>query len=136
MAFALGADVVHVAREAMMSIGCIQAQVCHNNTCPSGVATQNKWLQSGIDVPLKADRLYNYIKNLRKEVLEITHACGYEHPSQMTMNDIDISMGDNNLTMPLVDAYKYHKVPVKFESMQQLLDCQYLGKANPTIKFE
>ena len=135
MALALGADVIHVAREAMMSIGCIQAQVCHNNTCPSGVATQNKWLQSGIDVPLKADRLYHYVKNLRKEVLEITHACGYEHPSQMTMHDIDISMGDNNLTMPLADAYKYNKVPVKFESMQQLLDCEYLGKADPTLKF-
>ena len=86
-------------------------------------------------MPLKADRLYHYVKNLRKEVLEITPACGYEHPSQMTMHDIDISMGDNNLTMPLADAYKYNKVPVKFESMEQLLNCQYLGKADPTIKF-
>jgi hypothetical protein len=100
-----------------------------------GVATQNKWLQGGIDVPLKSDRLYHYVKNLRKEILEITHACGYEHPTQMTMNDIDISMGDNNLTMPLVDAYKYNKVSVQFESMEKLETCQYLGKSNPTIKF-
>ena len=136
MAFAMGADVIHVAREAMMSIGCIQAQVCHTNACPAGVATQNKWLQSGIDVPLKSDRLYNYVKNLRKEVLEITHACGYEHPSQITMDDIDISMGDNNLTIPLSQAYKYNKVSVKFDSMQSLLDCRYLGRANPTATFE
>ena len=136
MAFAMGADVVHVAREAMMSIGCIQAQVCHTNACPAGVATQNKWLQSGIDVPLKSDRVYNYLKNLRKEVLEITHACGYEHPSQMSMDDIDISMGDNNLTIPLSQAYKYNKVPVRFESVQSLMNCKYLGKSNPTVKFE
>ncbi len=44
MAFAMGADCLNVAREAMMSIGCIQAQVCHTNRCPSGVATQSKWL--------------------------------------------------------------------------------------------
>ena len=39
MALAMGADCINVAREAMMSIGCIQAQICHTNRCPSGVAT-------------------------------------------------------------------------------------------------
>ena len=28
----------------MMAIGCIQAQRCHTGRCPTGVATQNKWL--------------------------------------------------------------------------------------------
>ncbi|HAT67384.1 MAG TPA: FMN-binding glutamate synthase family protein, partial [Flavobacteriaceae bacterium] len=37
MSFAMGADCINVAREAMMSIGCIQAQICHTNRCPSGV---------------------------------------------------------------------------------------------------
>ena len=127
MAMSMGADVINVAREAMMSIGCIQAQVCHTNKCPSGVATSNQWLQNGIDPTLKSERLYNYIKTLRKEMLEITHACGYEHPSQMTMIDVDVSMGDNNLTKKLSDIYGYQKVPVAFNGMQSLLDCQYLG---------
>ena len=39
MAFAMGVDCINVAREAMMSIGCIQAQVCHTNRCPAGIAT-------------------------------------------------------------------------------------------------
>jgi glutamate synthase domain-containing protein 2 len=30
-----------VAREAMLAIGCIQAQRCHTNHCPTGVATQH-----------------------------------------------------------------------------------------------
>ena len=47
VAFALGADMVNVAREAMMSIGCIQAQKCHTDHCPTGVATQNDWLSRG-----------------------------------------------------------------------------------------
>ena len=128
-AFAMGADVVNIAREAMISIGCIQAQICHTNRCPSGVATQNKWLQNGINVPLKTERFYNYIKTLRKEIIEITHSAGYEHPSQMNMRDIDVSMGDNNHTQSLEVAYGYKKAVVDFKSMQHLLDCPYLGGA-------
>ncbi|HMC02371.1 MAG TPA: FMN-binding glutamate synthase family protein, partial [Flavobacteriaceae bacterium] len=79
MAFAMGVDCINVAREAMMSIGCIQAQICHTNRCPSGVATQNKWLQNGINIPLKSERLAQYFKTFRKELVEITHAAGYEH---------------------------------------------------------
>jgi glutamate synthase domain-containing protein 2 len=109
MAIAMGADLINVAREAMMSIGCIQAQICHTNRCPVGVATNNKWLTSGLDPSLKSVRFYNYIKNFSKEILEISHACGYEHPCEFTMEDIDISMGDNNHTTPLSKAYGYHK---------------------------
>ncbi len=133
MAFAMGADLIHVAREAMMSIGCIQAQVCHTNTCPAGIATQNKWLQSGVDPSLKSVRFYNYVKTLRKEILDITHASGYEHPCQMTMDDVDISMGDNNYTNALKQVYQYDKVPVAFTNNEVLASCKHLGGSNPTI---
>ncbi|MFN3404580.1 MAG: FMN-binding glutamate synthase family protein [Cytophagaceae bacterium] len=134
MAFSMGADLIYVAREAMMSIGCIQAQVCQTNKCPAGIATQSKWLQNGIDPTLKSERFYNYVKNLRKEMLEIAHACGYEHPCQMGMEDVDMSMGDNNLTMTLKETYKYDKVRVDFESMEALKTCQYLSGPGPSKK--
>lgn len=127
MAFAMGADCINVAREAMMSIGCIQAQVCHTNRCPSGVATQKKWLQNGINVPLKSDRLASYFKTFRKEFLEITHACGYEHPCQFTMDDVDVSLGDKNMTQTLAASYSYNKQPVTFTGMQSLKNCEFLG---------
>ncbi|MFN4146556.1 MAG: FMN-binding glutamate synthase family protein [Runella sp.] len=127
MAFAMGADVVNVGREAMLAIGCIQAQICHTNRCPAGVATQNKWLQAGIDPTLKSERMYNYGRTLTKEILEITIACGYEHPCQLTMDDIDLAMGDNNSTLPLSSIYGYQKASVVFEGIESLLNCQYLG---------
>lgn len=127
MAFAMGADCINVAREAMMSIGCIQAQVCHNNSCPSGVATQNKWLQNGIDVPLKSIRLAQYFKTFRKELIEITHAAGYEHPCQFTMADVEMNVDDHNLSRELEKTYMYEKTPVPFKNMQELKDCVYLG---------
>ncbi|WP_031425656.1 FMN-binding glutamate synthase family protein [Flavimarina sp. Hel_I_48] len=127
MAFAMGVDVINVAREAMLSVGCIQAKVCHNNTCPSGVATQNKWLQAGINVEDKSVRAHFYFKNFRKELLEITHACGYEHPCQMTMEDVDFSLGDKNLTQTLASSFGYHKIKVPFTNMKTLQECEFLG---------
>ena len=130
MAFAMGADCINVAREAMMSIGCIQAQVCHTNRCPSGIATQNKWLQRGIDIPLKSERLAQYFKTFRKEFLEITHAAGYEHPCQFTMDDIEVNVDDHNLSKELSGTYHYSKVEVPFNGMQSLKDCHHLGGKN------
>jgi len=127
MAFAMGVDCINVAREAMMSIGCIQAQICHTNRCPSGIATQSKWLQKGINVPLKSDRLAQYFKSFRKELIEITHAAGYEHPSQFTMKDIDVNVDDGELTKTLEDSFRYSKTPVAYTCAQDLKDCSYLG---------
>ncbi|MFT5511690.1 MAG: glutamate synthase domain-containing protein 2 [Bacteroidia bacterium] len=129
-AFALGADLIYVAREAMMSIGCIQAQVCHTNRCPTGVTTQNKWLQSGINIPLKSDRFSNYVKAFRKELLELSMAVGHEHPCQFTMEDIEISMGDANYTKTLADCFGYQKEHVPFEGTSTLKSCPHLGGQN------
>lgn len=130
MAFAMGVDCINVAREAMMSIGCIQSQVCHTNRCPAGVATQSKWLQAGVNVPLKSDRLAQYFKTFRKEFLEITHAAGYEHPCQFTMDDIQVNVDDNELNRSLASTYGYHKVKVPFGGTKELLECNYLGSKN------
>ncbi|MBP6387022.1 MAG: FMN-binding glutamate synthase family protein [Pseudarcicella sp.] len=128
MAFSMGVDIVNVGREAMMSIGCIQAQLCHTNKCPSGVATNNKWLSSGLDPALKSERCYNYLKTLSKEVLEITHACGYEHPCQLTMNDVEMVMGDNNKTQTLATTFGYHKTPVPFLGVSDLLNSKFITR--------
>lgn len=127
MAFAMGADCINVAREAMMSIGCIQAQICHTNRCPSGVATQKKWLQNGINVPLKSERLARYFRSFRKELVEITHAAGYEHPCQFRMKDIEVNVDDHNLSKEMDRTYMYEKEPVPFSSMQDLKNCVFLG---------
>ena len=69
--------------------------------------------------------LYHY--TLIKEIGEITHACGYEHPCQVQMKDIDISCGDNNKTITLEQAFRYEKDVVPFTAMSDLFDCQYLA---------
>ncbi len=81
---------VNVGREALLSIGCIQALRCHTNKCPAGITTQNAWLSRGLDPELKSVRLANYIVSLRKEVLALCRACGVAHPSQISANDIEM----------------------------------------------
>jgi glutamate synthase domain-containing protein 2 len=84
VAFALGADLVSVGREAMLSIGCIQAQKCHTDTCPTGVTTQNRWLTRGLDPELKSERCANYLGMLRRDLLRVSQACGVAHPALVT----------------------------------------------------
>jgi len=89
-AFGLGCDLIQIAREAMLAIGCIQAQECHTGHCPTGVATQNRWLAHGLDPTSKADRFANYVMRLRKEVGQLSRACGVDHPSKITLDHFTI----------------------------------------------
>jgi glutamate synthase (ferredoxin) len=90
LAFALGCDTVNVGREAMLSVGCIQSQRCHTGRCPTGVATNNAWLQRGLDPVAKSERAARYIVQLRKELLQLSHACGVDHPSRVTLGDLEV----------------------------------------------
>ena len=119
IALAMGCDIIQIAREAMMAVGCIQAQRCHDGHCPTGVATQNRWLQSGLNVAAKADRFALYIKSFRKELLALSHAAGYQHPSEFSGKDIEFSSGINEFTS-LEKILGYQKDPVRFESMTKL----------------
>ena len=90
LAMAMGCDIINVGREAMMAVGCIQAQICHTGKCPTGVATQNKWLMRGLDPTDKAARLANYIVTLRKELTQLCHSVGTIHPAMVTSDSFEI----------------------------------------------
>ncbi|MCW2840395.1 MAG: FMN-binding glutamate synthase family protein [Aeromicrobium sp.] len=106
VAFALGADMINVAREAMMSIGCIQSQKCHTDRCPTGVATQDPWLAHGLDPASKAERCAQYVRTLRKELVKVSESVGVAHPALITADDVDILCGDYE-ARPLREVYGY-----------------------------
>jgi len=115
----MGCDLIYIAREAMLSIGCIQAEKCHTDHCPAGVATQNWWLQKGLNPTDKSVRAGKFIQGLRKELLSLAHSCGYEHPAQFTGKDIEISVGFNQF-ITLEEQLGYKKEPVVFTKMEDL----------------
>lgn len=104
--FALGCDMVNVAREAMLAVGCIQAQRCHTDRCPTGVATQDPWLIHGLDPDLKSVRAANYLRTLRRDLLKISEACGVAHPALITADDVEIVSG-NNSSVPMREVFGY-----------------------------
>jgi glutamate synthase domain-containing protein 2 len=106
VAFALGCDMVNVAREAMLAVGCIQSQKCHTDTCPTGVATQNAWLARGLDPELKSVRLANYVATLRRDLLKVAEACGVEHPGLIDTESVELIDGRTSST-PLGRVYGY-----------------------------
>lgn len=93
LAFGLGCDLIMVAREAMLAIGCIQAQKCHTGHCPTGVATHSRWLMRGLDPSDKAARVANYMAAFRSEVLALSHACGAAHPGLVDLDCFELLQG-------------------------------------------
>ena len=115
VAFAMGADLINIAREVMISAGCIQAQICHTGNCPAGIATHKWWLEKGVNVGEKSERVGRFIKTLNKDILEVAHACGYEHPCEFQMDDIMYNTSDSSRRKTMEDLYGYKKERVTFK---------------------
>jgi hypothetical protein len=105
-AYALGCDMVSVGREAMLAVGCIQAQRCHTGSCPTGVATQSRWLMHGLDPELKSARAANYVRALRGELLSLSRSCGVRHPALMTPDHVEM-VGEGYATARLEEVFGY-----------------------------
>jgi glutamate synthase domain-containing protein 2 len=105
-AFALGCDMINVGREAMMAVGCIQAQRCHTDNCPTGVATQNRWLMRGLDPDQKHARCANYIRALRGELLALSRSMGVVHPALITPEHLEV-VSERFQTARVEDIFGY-----------------------------
>ncbi len=105
-AFALGCDMVGVGREAMISIGCIQALRCHTGRCPSGVATQSRWLMHGLDPQLKSSHVASYLSALRAETLALARSCGATHPGLVGPEHIEV-VSERYGSATLTDVFGY-----------------------------
>ena len=104
-AFAVGADFVNSARGFMFSLGCIQALQCNKNTCPTGITTHNKKLQTGLDPSIKAERVRNYAQNMVYEVGVIAHSCGVKEPRLLRRFHARIVRPDGK-SVPLNELYQ------------------------------
>ena len=82
LALSYGADAVAIARGLMITVGCIQAQRCHSNECPVGVATTDEHLMRALVVEEKQWRVLNYVVTLRAALTSLAAAAGLQSPTQ------------------------------------------------------
>jgi glutamate synthase domain-containing protein 2 len=106
VASTLGCDMIGVAREAMLAIGCIQAQECHAGHCPTGIATHGSWLTRGLDPTDKSVRLANYLTGLRSDITKLSYACGAVHPTLVKRDAVEL-IDEPYGSMPLAERYGF-----------------------------
>ena len=104
LAFALGCDMVNVGREAMLAIGCIQAQRCHTGRCPTGVTTHSRLAPARPRPERASERLANYLMGLRAELLRLARACGVPHPALVALEQIELLDGRARSRPPSASA--------------------------------
>lgn len=77
----LGAEEFGFATAPLVTLGCIMMRVCHLNTCPAGIATQDPQLrQSFIGDP---EHTVNFMKFIAQQVREIMAELGFRTLSEM-----------------------------------------------------
>ncbi|MFA7679445.1 MAG: FMN-binding glutamate synthase family protein [Pigmentiphaga sp.] len=86
--FALGADWCNSARGFMFAVGCIQAQACHTDKCPTGVTTQDPKRQKALVVEDKSVRVANFHTNTLSALSELLAAAGLKHPDELRPHHI------------------------------------------------
>lgn len=77
----LGAEEWGVATAALVTTGCIMMRKCHLNTCPVGVATQNKELRALYTG--KPEHVVNLFEFLAEELREIMAELGFRTVDEM-----------------------------------------------------
>ncbi len=77
----LGAEEFGFSTAPLVSMGCIMMRVCHLNTCPAGVATQNPELRKNfVGEP---EHVENFMKFVAQEVREIMAQLGFRKLEEM-----------------------------------------------------
>jgi glutamate synthase (NADPH) large chain len=98
MAALLGAEEFGFATAALVVSGCIMMRVCHLNTCPVGVATQDPELRKKFTG--KPEFVENYFRFVAEDVRQLMARLGFR-----TMNEM-IGRVDCLETRPAVDHWK------------------------------
>lgn len=125
---ATGADWCNSARGFMFAVGCIQAQRCHTNSCPVGVATQDHKRQEAIVVPDKAERVYNFHRNTLDALAQVVAAAGLDHPNQLKPIHISRRVSPTSV-LSYEDLYDYLEPNELLEGSDNALYRKYWERA-------
>ena len=77
----LGAEEFGFATAPLVVMGCIMMRVCHLDTCPVGIATQNPTLRENFAG--KAEHVVNFFRFIAQEVREVMARLGFRTMNEM-----------------------------------------------------
>jgi len=77
----LGAEEYGFATAPLVVMGCIMMRVCHLDTCPVGIASQNPKLRAKFEG--RAEHVVNFFRFVAEEVRELMAQLGFRHLDDM-----------------------------------------------------
>ena len=142
----LGAEEWGVATAALVTAGCIMMRKCHLNTCPVGVATQNKELRALFTG--KPEYVVNLFHFLAEELREIMAELGFRTVNEMVgqMDRLEVrELGDHWKYKNLDLAGMLYKEPLSLDTalykqeeqdheIDKVLDLQLIKYAQPALQ--
>ncbi len=144
----LGAEEWGIATAALIVEGCIMMRKCHLNTCPVGVATQDKELRKMFTG--NAEHVINFFKFITQELREIMAELGFRTVNEMVGQADYLEMRDNisHWKFKNIDASAVlYKEPSSLNTslycsekqdniLEDVLDWKLLQKAQPAIQHQ
>ena len=142
----LGAEEFGVATAALVTVGCIMMRKCHLNTCPVGVATQNKELRALFSG--KPEHVVNMFTFLATELREIMAELGFRSIEEMVGQSQMLEMRDDiehwklkNIDLSSVlykepttlDVALYKQEP-QDHGIAEVMDWELIKAAQPALK--
>ncbi len=145
IAFLLGADEIGFSTAPLITLGCIMMRVCHLNTCPVGVATQDAELRKKFIG--KPEYVVNFFTLLAEEIRELLAKLGVRSIDEIVGHVEKLEME------PAVDHWKAKGVDLSAilykpettarteirhtskqdHGLEKMLDYKILEKAKPAI---
>ena len=142
----LGAEEWGVATAALVVEGCILMRKCHLNTCPVGVATQDKELRKRFSG--NPDHVVNFFKFITQELREIMAELGFRTVNEMIGQADCLEMRDDirhwkykNLDLspvlykePAAPGVGLYQKDAQDHGLENVLDWKLLEAAKPALE--
>ena len=142
----LGAEEFGFATGALISLGCIMMRKCHLNTCPAGIATQNKELRKRFLG--RSQFVINYFTFISQEIREYMAEIGVRNFDDL-VGRVDLLEQNHEVTnwkMKNVDLSKFLNLPKEAKlypirnthpntkNLDDVIDKTLIKEANKAIK--
>jgi len=142
----LGGEEFGFATSALITMGCVMMRKCHMNTCPAGIATQDKDLRKRFIG--KADYVVNFFRFVSEEIREIMAEMGVSRFEDLVgrADLLEVDPEVTNRKMEHVDfsqilympaeakQYDIHNTYPNLKSIEDHLDHKLILDANKAIK--
>jgi glutamate synthase domain-containing protein 2/glutamate synthase domain-containing protein 1/glutamate synthase domain-containing protein 3 len=142
----LGAEEFGFASAALVASGCIMMRVCHLNTCPVGIATQDPRLRAKFEG--KPEHVVNYLTFIAEELRELMAELGFKTVAEMVgrvdaldvrdvsehwkAKGIDLSAILHKPDVPASVAIR--NVTTQDHGLERALDRTIIEKARPALE--